>query len=348
MLLGHTTVNVKEFEPDRLKVQLQLTPERQQGWVKPQELQANINVQNLFGTPAQERRVTSRLILRPMYPSFAPFPDYLFYENRHNSDGFETELEEQTTDLQGMATIPLDLKSYADATYQLQLLSEAFEAGGGRSVAATARVLVSPYDSLVGVKADGDLSYINRDAVRKLNIIAVDPSLNKIALPDLSLSLIEQKYISVLTKQDSGVYKYQSRLKEQLVSEQPLQISPTGTDFTLVTQQPGDFILVVKDSQGQVLNRISYTVAGNANLTRSLDRNTELKLKLNQAEYLQGEEIEIAINAPYAGSGLITIEKIKCIAGSGSTVIPPALCRESASHRQWKAMAISTYNSCVM
>lgn len=215
-------------------------------------------------------------------------------------------------------------------------------------MAATARVLVSPYDSLVGVKADGDLSYINRDAVRKLNIIAVDPSLNKIALPDLSLSLIEQKYISVLTKQDSGVYKYQSRLKEQLVSEQPLQISPTGTDFTLVTQQPGDFILVVKDSQGQVLNRISYTVAGNANLTRSLDRNTELKLKLNQAEYLQGEEIEIAINAPYAGSGLITIEKIKCIAGSGSTVIPPALCRESASHRQWKAMAISTYNSCVM
>ncbi|BFI63213.1 alpha-2-macroglobulin family protein [Yersinia pseudotuberculosis] len=311
MLLGHTTVNVKEFEPDRLKVQLQLTPERQQGWVKPQELQANINVQNLFGTPAQERRVTSRLILRPMYPSFAPFPDYLFYENRHNSDGFETELEEQTTDLQGMATIPLDLKSYADATYQLQLLSEAFEAGGGRSVAATARVLVSPYDSLVGVKADGDLSYINRDAVRKLNIIAVDPSLNKIALPDLSLSLIEQKYISVLTKQDSGVYKYQSRLKEQLVSEQPLKISPTGTDFTLVTQQPGDFILVVKDSQGQVLNRISYTVAGNANLTRSLDRNTELKLKLNQAEYLQGEEIEIAINAPYAGSGLITIEKDK-------------------------------------
>ncbi|WP_447868685.1 alpha-2-macroglobulin family protein [Rahnella aceris] len=310
-LLGHTSVNVKEFEPDQLKVKLQLTPERKQGWVKPSELQANIDVQNLFGTPAQDRRVTSRLTLRPMYPSFDQFPDYAFYENRQNSDGFETELEDRTTDEKGAANIPLDLKSYADATYQLQLLSEAFVAGGGRSVAATARVLVSPYDSLVGVKADGDLGYINRDAARHLNIIAVDPSLKQIALPDLKVALIEQKYISVLTKQDSGVYKYQSKMKEVQLSEQPLSLTTQGNDLTLATDKPGDFVLVIEDAKGNVLNRIGYTVAGNANLSRSLDRNAELKLKLNQAEYQPGEEIEVSVNAPYTGSGLITIEKDK-------------------------------------
>lgn len=310
-LLGHVAVNVKEFEPDQLKVKLQLTPDRKQGWVKPSELQANIDVQNLFGTPAQNRRVTSKLTLRPMYPSFDQYPDYLFYENRTNNDGFDTELQEQTTDLEGKAVIPLDLKAYADATYQLQLLSEAFTAGSGRSVAATARVLVSPYDYLVGVKADGDLGYINKDAERHLNLIAINPSLAKIALPDLSLSLIEQKTVSVLTKQDSGVYKYQSKMREVQLSEQPLAIAAEGSDFRLPTQQPGDFVLVVKTAQGQVLNRVSYSVAGNANLSRSLDRNAELKLKLNQAEYQPGEEIEIAINAPYTGSGLITIEKDK-------------------------------------
>ncbi|MGY2950895.1 alpha-2-macroglobulin [Ewingella americana] len=310
-LLGHVAVNVKEFEPDQLKVKLQLTPDRKQGWVKPSELQANIDVQNLFGTPAQNRRVTSKLTLRPMYPSFDQYPDYLFYENRTNNDGFDTELQEQTTDLEGKAAIPLDLKAYADATYQLQLLSEAFTAGSGRSVAATARVLVSPYDYLVGVKADGDLGYINKDAERHLNLIAINPSLTKIALPDLSLSLIEQKTVSVLTKQDSGVYKYQSKMREVQLSEQPLAIAAEGSDFRLPTQQPGDFVLVVKSAQGQVLNRVSYSVAGNANLSRSLDRNAELKLKLNQAEYQPGEEIEIAINAPYTGSGLITIEKDK-------------------------------------
>ncbi|MDF7680225.1 alpha-2-macroglobulin [Enterobacteriaceae bacterium ESL0689] len=311
VLLGHTTVNVKEFEPDQLKVKLQLTPERPQGWVKPTELQASIDVQNLFGTPAQDRRVASKLTLRPMYPGFEAFPDYTFYENRQNNDGFETHLEDRTTDEKGSATIPLDLHSYADATYQLQLLSEAFVAGGGRSVSATARVLVSPYDYLIGVKADGDLGYINRDALRQLHIIAVDPTLKQIALSGLKTVLIEQKYISVLTRQDSGVYKYQSKMKEVVLSQQLLALSAQGSDLTLATDKPGDFVLVVEDAQGKVLNRIAYSVVGEANLSRSLDRNAELKLKLNQAEYQPGEEIEVAINAPYTGSGLITIEKEK-------------------------------------
>lgn len=311
VLLGHTAVNVKEFEPDQLKVKLHLTPERKQGWVKPMELQASIDVQNLFGTPAQERRVASKLMLRPMYPNFDAFPDYAFYENRHNSDGFETNLEDRTTDEKGTANIPLDLKSYSDATYQLQLLSEAFVAGGGRSVSATARVLVSPYDYLIGIKPDGDLGYINRGAIRHLNVIAVDPTLKQIALPALKVTLIEQKYISVLTKQDSGVYKYQSKMKEVPLSEQPFSLTEQGNDLTLATDQPGDFVLAIEDTQGKVLNRIAYTVAGNANLSRSLDRNAELKLKLNQAQYQPGEEIEVSINAPCTGSGLITIEKDK-------------------------------------
>ncbi|POP46389.1 hypothetical protein CHU32_06455 [Superficieibacter electus] len=307
--LGYVSVNVKEFEPDKLKVKLHLTPDRQVGWVKPAGLAASIDVQNLFGTPAQGNRVASKLTLRPTWPYFSQFPQYAFYQEKEGKDGFETQLEERTTDENGAAAIPLDLQSYADATYQLQLLSEAFVAGGGRSVTATARVLVSPYDFLVGVKPDGDLSYINRNAERHLHIIAIDPALQQVALANLKTVLVEQKYISVLTKQESGVYQYQSKMKEIQLAEQPLSLTEQGSDLLLATDKPGDFVLKVEDDQGHVLNRINYTVAGNANLSRSLDRNAELKLKLNKAEYQPGEEIEIAINAPYTGSGLITIEK---------------------------------------
>jgi len=66
---------------------------------------------------------------------------------------------------------------------------------------------------------------------------------------------------------------------------------------------------VVANAKGQVLNRVLYSVAGNANVSRSLDRNAELQLKLNNDKYLPGEEIEVSITAPYTGSGLITIEK---------------------------------------
>ncbi len=310
-LLGSTTVKVKEFEPDRLKVALTLTPDRQQGWVKPSELKAEIDVQNLFGTPAQDRRVTSKLTLRPVYPSFSRFSNYQFYENRRSSDSFDTELEERTTDADGKASISLGLDAYGDATYQLQLISEAFEAGSGRSVTAAARVMVSPYDYLVGVKADGSLDYISHRSERRLNLIAVDPSLKQRALQGLKAELLEQKYLSVLTRQNSGVYKYQSKLKETPVAETALAIGEEGTDFTLNTEKPGNFVLVIKSADDKVLNRVAYTVAGNANVSRSLERNAELTLTLNKDAYRPGENIEVAINAPYSGSGFITIERDK-------------------------------------
>lgn len=310
-LLGNTTVQVKEFEPDRQKVALKLLPERQLGWVKPGDVSASVDVQNLFGTPAQGRRVKSKLTLRPVYPHFSQFNGYQFYENRRSNDDFVTHLEDRITNDSGKADIALELKGYEDATYQLQLISEAFEAGGGRSVTAAARVMVSPHDWLVGVKADGDLDYINKDAERRLNLIAVDPLLKKIELSGLKANLLEQKYLSVLTKQDSGVYKYQSKLKEVPVSSAPLAIGAQGSDFLLATDKPGTFVLEITDSKDKVLNRVVYTVAGNANISRSLDRDAELKLALNKGTYKPGEEIEVAVNAPYTGSGIITIERDK-------------------------------------
>lgn len=308
-LLGNTSVWVKEFEPDQLKVALNLTPDHGQGWVKPSELKATIDVQNLFGTPSQKSRVSSKLTLRPTYPNFAQYPDYAFYESRANNNGFDSALEDKTTDENGQAEIPLNLKDWGDSTYQLQLLSEAFVSGGGRSVAATARTLVSPYDYLVGVKADGDLEYINLNTPRSLHLIAIDPSLRQIAVTGLKQVLHEQKYISVLTKQDSGMYKYESKLKETQIDEQPLNLTEKGASLPLATNKPGTYVLSIENAQGKELNRIAYNVVGDANVTRSLDRNAELKLKLNQKVYNPGDEIEVSINAPYTGSGLITIEK---------------------------------------
>lgn len=308
-LLGTTSVNVKEFESDQLKVKLSLTPDMQQGWVKPDTLKASINVQNLFGTPAQGRRIASRLTLRPVYPAFDRYPDYAFYEARPAGEGFETELQDSTTDDQGNANIALDLSGWENATWQLQLLSEAFVAGGGRSVAATARTLVSPWDYLVGFKADGDLGYIRAGAQRNVHLIAVNPALDPLALNGLKLQLIEQKYLSVLTRQDSGVYKYQSKLKEIPLSENSFDLSAEGSTLPLDTARPGDYVLAVKNARGDILNRIAYSVTGEANVSRSLERNAELKMKLDRTEYAPGAEIEVAINAPYIGSGLITIER---------------------------------------
>uniref|UniRef100_UPI000A8AACA5 hypothetical protein n=1 Tax=Serratia marcescens TaxID=615 RepID=UPI000A8AACA5 len=103
---------------------------------------------------------------------------------------------------------------------------------------------------------------------------------------------------SVLTKQDSGAYKYDSRLKEVPVDEKPLAIPAAGLDFTLRTDKPGSYALVIRNAAGAAVNRIEYSVTGDANVTRWLDRNAELQVTLAKHDYKPGEQVEIAIRAP--------------------------------------------------
>ncbi|MDR3346824.1 MAG: alpha-2-macroglobulin family protein, partial [Campylobacteraceae bacterium] len=314
--LGSTTVAVREFEPDRMKAELRLTPSAVKGWVKPDELSATLKAENLFGAPAQERRVSSTLILNPVEFHFGEHQNYHFYDGFSISgrDKFEISLEDTTTDERGEANLSLLLHEHERASYHLSIIANVFEAGSGRSVTATAQTSISPNDYLVGAKADGDVGYIKKGVERTLNFIAVNQNLEKIDLGNLSIEIVEQKYISVLTLQSSGVYKYQSKLQEVQLSQKAFAISKNGTDYRLDSKKPATYKLLVKNAQGDILYKSYYGIVGDANIDRSLERNSELELKLSKAEYKNGEEIEISINTPYIGSGLITIEKDKVYA----------------------------------
>jgi len=67
----------------------------------------------------------------------------------------------------------------------------------------------------------------------------------------------------------------------------------------------------LRNAEGQELNRLSYSVIGVGNLSRSLERSAELQLKLDKTEYSPGDSVEVSIQAPYTGAGLITIERDK-------------------------------------
>lgn len=312
--IGSTTVQVKEFLPDRMKATARLSQEVVEGWIKPDNLSARVNLMNLFGTPAQNRRVEATLTLSPVLPVFRSWPQHVFHDPQKAKEGYSEPLGEATTDENGNVEFPLDLSKYGTASYRLHFLAKGYEPEGGRSVSAEAASLVSSLDYLVGAKVIDNLDYVNRGDARSVNLIAIDPNAKRTAVEGLKAVLVERRYVSVLTKQDSGVYKYESRLKEIPVREEPLTIPAGGIDYKLATDQPGDWSLVVKNNRGEALNQVSWSVAGEANLARSLERNAELQLALSKKDYAPGEEIEIAVRAPYAGSGLITIERDKVYA----------------------------------
>ena len=320
-LLGSTSVTVREFEPDKTKVSLKLrsknepeTTNSKDGWLHPDDLIAEINAQNLFGTPAQNRDVQGTLILEPSFPHFKKYENYAFYQYiRGYQNSFNIPIESSSTDENGVATLNLPIQSF-EGNYTARVLAEVFEPDSGRSVAATESIFISANPYLVGAKADGRLDYIKKEATRNLEFIAINPKLDQITLTDLVFEVAEQKYLSVLVKQPSGVYKYESRYKEIPISSTPFTIQDSAVNYAINTETPGNYIIRIKDQNDTVVYQTAYSIAGSANVTRSLDRNAELVLKLNNNQYKPGDEIEVSINAPYVGAGLITIERDKVYA----------------------------------
>ncbi len=246
------------------------------------------------------------------FPRAAPFrtvPDYRFQIGEVVKEPYHETLAATITDDKGNTELNLDLKRFAGRAYRLNVLARAFEAEGGRSVAAQNTAIVADAPYLVGVKPDGDLSFVHRSTARQAHWLAVNQQLTPVAAPQLTLEWVERKYLSVLTQQPDRTYKYVSRLKETVRNTRNVQIAAGGSNFALPTQEPGDFMLVLRNSAGAELNRLSYSVAGEANISRSLERNAELQIQLDKPAYSGGDTISVSIRAPYAGAGLITIER---------------------------------------
>lgn len=317
-MIGSASFKVEEFQPDRMKIKSNITGKKHRGWYGSEGLKGEVSLENLFGTPAQERTVQAEMGITSTGFSFSEYKGFHFtdplLEPGKSRINVVEPLKAQKTDADGRVTFDLDIGAYDKGTYRIDFRVEGFEAGGGRSVSTSSSVLVSPVAYLVGYKPDGDLAFIHKGSKRTVNFVAVDPELKQLAVDGITKRVIERRHVSTLVKQRDGTFKYQSILKEVPISSEAFAISEKGAGLILPSDEAGDFVLELVNQAGEKLCRLFYSVAGAGNLTRSLEKNAELKVKLDQKSYDAGQSIEIQITAPYSGAGLITIEREKVYA----------------------------------
>ena len=311
--LGGASFSVEDYQPDRLRIRAAVEGSPERGWLQPGEHFARISLENLFGTPAQGRRVRGRLVLQPISPQFAEHPGFVFTDPLRDPEvsprSMTVELAEAVTGADGVARLPFDLSQYDNGIYRLRVTAEGFESGGGRSVKAVAGTLISPAEALIGHKPDGDLGFITRGTERSVRFLALDRAAEPTALDDLVAVLYLRRHVSALVERPNGTFAYQSVPKENEVERKPFGLPATGREWSLPTARPGRYALELVAADGVKLSRVEFTVAGAVDLAGSLERDAELDLKLDRGEYRPGDEIVMEIVAPYAGTGLITIER---------------------------------------
>ncbi|NIR58122.1 MAG: hypothetical protein GWO02_00665, partial [Gammaproteobacteria bacterium] len=76
--LGETTVSVEEFQPDSMRIRTGIEGGRTAGWRTLDEYQGTVSLENLFGLPAQQRRVQASYTLQPTRFRFERYPGFVF------------------------------------------------------------------------------------------------------------------------------------------------------------------------------------------------------------------------------------------------------------------------------
>lgn len=316
--VASVSFSVQEFMPDTMRIKLKLEDAPAKGWYRKKDVRATVDLQNLYGNPASGHKVKGNYTLVPASFSFKEFEGYHFRDPlRVEGAGlasYQKTLPEAETDADGRASLAIDLNEYTEGTYRLNINVDGLELTGGRGVSASAGMLVSPNAYLVGFKADGDLNYIYKSSVRQVRLVAVDSSLQPIALSDLKLSLYQREYVSSLVQMPDRTYRYKAVPVEKKLKSEDFSIDVGGSSCFLNTEAPGDYYLQAEDADGNVVMRIDYSVTGDTNSTYTADTEAGLEIKLNRSEYSDGEQIQMQISAPYSGYGLITIEREKVYA----------------------------------
>lgn len=306
--VGTVTIRVEEFVPDKLRISAQIEPGKAIGWIPLDKTKFHVSLNNLFGSPAENRVIKPELTLSPVSPFVPKYKQYTFINpNSNDAKAAKEFLNETKSSTKGTAQFDVDLSKYK-GFYNIRFSAEGFEVDAGRSVTAVAGGYASQLEALVGYKADGSLTYIKQNAGREVNLIALNSNFEPADI-EVSAQLILNDFVSSLVKQDDGTYKYQSVKKEKPVKTESWKISKKGYKITLPSEAAGLYSYVISDKQGNELNRFDFNVVGETNLSRSLDRNSELQVTLLKDDFSAGEEIEVNIIAPYAGAGLITIER---------------------------------------
>jgi len=324
-VLGYASFQVAEFTPDNMKISANIPGTDDAGWLAPAALTTTVSLQNMFGSPAVNKRVTAHLVLTPAPFSFKEFSGYKFTDNFISGAGLAAgaatktitrEYDDITTDKNGAATFTLNIADeIADnTTYTMTLVVRGFESGSSRSVQTALRGRVSNAKYLIGWRANSDLTYINRDATRTVNLIAVDHTAAKTTATDVTMRLMRRENLTSLIKDNAGYYKYQTVTRDKLISQKNITITSDGMDVNLDTSAPGTYYLQILNAAGNILANIEYFVAGDKNTSLESDTNADLQIKLNASEYKPGDDVAVSITAPYAGYGLITIERDKVYA----------------------------------
>ncbi|PQJ10072.1 hypothetical protein CJD36_015345 [Flavipsychrobacter stenotrophus] len=304
VLLNSYNISVEEFMPDRMKVGV-TTPKKE--YAPGENVVAQIQADNLFGTPAAGRNYSCEMNLaKTTFPS-EKYPDYNF--ELRNDFNFNTDIRQGKTDDRGGATetFKLDANLTNSGILNGNIMATVFDETG-RPVHRYEHFTVYAQSVYAGVKCDQE--YITTRLPVKMGLIALD----KREVPQNAtavVSVIKKEWHTVIQQNGNG-YRYVSANEDKQISTQVVQISGTNAAYTFTPQQSGEYeVRVAINGSNTYVAKTLYAYGWNDAQYSSFEVNNEgnVEIKTDKKEYNTGETVKALFTAPFEGKMLVTIER---------------------------------------
>lgn len=309
-------VQVQEFMPETMRLTTQLKVAEEKAWYTAEELKntpIESRLVNLYGNVASNHKIEFSASMSPMTFSFDIYKDYSFYDAAHLKSSHFMDAKVKTTDEYGKVESLIPNDFYQNSSGLIKVKTQSFNAFGEASVDAQTHFFVSPLKAIIGYKTSSYLNYIPQNAKAQLSIISIDAFLNPYNYGEVNFEIYDVEYVRSLVQNNVGAFEYKRERNEKLSQSFKQVITQQGLDYALDTHESGEKMLLLKDANGRTLLRVEYTIAGDGLTQYGETKNVDLIAKINKKEYNK-EDIEIYLNLPYSGTGLISLEREKVYA----------------------------------
>ena len=311
VLLTSRAFMVEEFVPDRIK----LIAKTSKTELRPSE-STNLNIEalNFFGPPAAGRKYEVEVQLKQRTFISKNFPRYNFA--LANQDGFfDKKLFEGNTDQDGKATINFEVPAMFKniGLLQADFFTTVFDETG-RPVSRKTEVKIHTQDKFIGIASDG-YDYFPLNQAIAFPLVVVDKQEKLLNDVEVKVEVIKHEYRTVLTKSD-GYFRYNSQVEDKIVSSQVVRISGDRSRYNFKPVTAGNYeIRASLPGAGTYVSRSFYSYGswGSGSNDFEVDREGQIEISLDKAEYKPGDDVKILFKTPFSGRMLVTLEKDQVI-----------------------------------
>ena len=303
-LLNTQYLQVEEFMPDRIKVQLTSNKEM---YKIGDSIQLNIEATNLFGPPAALRNYELQFSLEEKY--FAPKKNSGYIYNLKRDVNIRDILRQGRTDAAGLASEVFRISEVYKNTGMLQ--GQAFATvfdETGRPVNRTKQIEILTQDAFYGIEQGG--RYIATRQPVQMKIIAVDKDGNALDNVEGHLELVKYKWVTVLEK-DGNRYRYRSQRQEDMLEDKMITISGTEVQYQFTPDVSGQYEVRLRSPKASsYVFRNFYAYGWGDTQTSSFEVNKEghIDIELDKDSYNVGDRAKVLMKLPFPGKVLMTVE----------------------------------------